>query len=144
MRVLMDIIRNGHCDKHEYAPETVSLLNRISSRGREGKKIDIKTKACSDIPSTMPDTFFIPIYLMPTHSQCPEETDWWHSFWRVGHRYFLDFLSMHAQKIIQQRHLQSPAWVAKGQMRTACLILTVDATSCPHLFLSQATSMLFS
>lgn len=39
---------------------------------------------------------------------------------------------------------KKPAWVAKGQMRTVCLILTVDATRCPHLFFSQATSMFFS
>lgn len=39
---------------------------------------------------------------------------------------------------------KKPAWVAKGQMRTVCLILTVNATCCPHLFLSQATSMFFS
>jgi len=39
---------------------------------------------------------------------------------------------------------KKPAWVAKGQMRTTCLILTVDATCCPHLFLSQDTSMFFS
>ena len=39
---------------------------------------------------------------------------------------------------------KKPARVAKGQMRTVCLILTVDATWCPHLFLSQATSMFLS
>lgn len=54
----------------EQASESASFLNRISSS--EGGKRH-KIKSCSDILSKVPDTSFIPIHLIPAHSQCPED-----------------------------------------------------------------------